>query len=111
MPAVFWMSTLRSGVRRDAYERWVREFDYIKAGMLSSILSYHVYRIEAPFLDGVKAFDYLEVIEVTSLDEYRKEIAEHPAAEEIRREWGTYVDLVGSLAGEVIPSGVRGVER
>ena len=74
---------------------------------MSSIRSYRTYRIHALFLEaGPTPFDYLEVIEVTGLEEYRRELNEHPAAQAIAQEWGNYVELVHSLSGELIPPGV-----
>lgn len=107
MSTVFWMSRLKPGVTAADYEKWVREFDYVKAKALSSILSYRVYHLRDSFLeDGRKPFDYLEVIEVTDLDTYRHQLAEHPAAQAIAEAWGNYVELVHSLSGEFIPPGV-----
>ena len=107
MVAVFWMSRLKPGVAAADYETWVQDFDYDKARELSSIHSYRAYRIRKPFLEtGSTPFDYLEVIEVTDLDEYRRELNEHPAAQAIAQEWGNYVELVYSLSGELVPPGV-----
>ena len=106
MPTVFWMSRLKPGVRREDYERWLREFDYVRARELKSIVSYRAYRIEGAFLEGEKPYDYLEVIEVTDLEAYRRELNEHPAARAIAAQWGDYLDLVGSLHGECIPPGM-----
>ena len=107
MPTVFWMSRLKKGVRGADYERWVRDFDYVKAEELSSILSYRAHRISGPFLeDGTKPFDYLEVIDVKDLEVYREQLAQHPAAQAIVKEWGNYVELVHSLYGEFLPPGI-----
>ena len=108
MTTVFWISRLKAGVAADDYEKWVREFDYVRARELSSILSYRAHRVHDHFLpaDGARPFDYLEVIEVTSLDEYRQQLAEHPAAQAIAAEWGNYVELAYSLTGEFLGPGV-----
>ena len=107
MTTVFWMSKLKPGVVAADYETWVQKFDYDKARELSSIHSYRAYRIPQPFLEsGSAPFDYLEVIEVTDLDEYRRELNEHPAAQAISKEWGNYVELVHSLSGVLIPPGI-----
>ncbi len=106
MPTIFWMSKLKPGVSAADYERWLREFDYVRARELSSILSYRAHRIDGPFLEGAKPYDYLEVIDITDLGEYRQQLAEHPAARAIGEAWGQYLDLALSLAGEFIPPGV-----
>jgi hypothetical protein len=108
MTTVFWISRLKPGVAAADYEKWLREFDYVKARELSSILSYRAHRVHDHFLpaEGGRPFDYLEVIEITDLDEYRKQLAEHPAAQAIAAEWGNYVELVYSLHGEFLGPGV-----
>jgi hypothetical protein len=111
MVTVFWMSRLKSGVPAADYEAWVHDFDYARAGELSSIQSYRVYRIEETFIENEPPpFDYLEVIEVTELEAYRRELNEHPAALAISQEWGNYVELVHSLSGEFIPPGISVAE-
>ncbi len=60
---------------------------------------------EQPFSAGEKLFDYLEMIEVTDLEEYRRDLEENPAAKAIAQQWGEYLDLVGSLQAEFIPPG------
>lgn len=111
MAAVFWMSRLKSGVAATDYETWVRDFDYDKARELPSIRSYGVYRMQDSFLDQESLpFDYLEVIEVTDLEAYRRELSEHAAAQAIAQEWGNFVELVHSLNGELIPPGISADE-
>ncbi len=105
MPVVFWMSKLKPVVRPEDYERWIKEFDYANAPELKTILSYRAYRVERPFSEGEMLFDYLEVIEVTGLEEYRKELEENPAAKAVADQWGGFLDLVGSLQAEFIPPG------
>lgn len=108
MFTVFWLSKLKPGVAAADYENWVQDFDYEKARELKSVRSYRAYQIREPFLDtGSAPFDYLEVIQVTDLDEYRRELNEHPAAQAIAQEWGNYVELVHSLSGELIPPGLN----
>lgn len=108
MTTVFWISRLKAGVAAADYEKWVQEFDYVRAGELSSILSYRAHRVYGHFLpaEGGRPFDYLEVIDVTNLEEYHKQLAEHPAAKAIAAEWGNYVELVYSLTGDFIAPGV-----
>ena len=108
MTTVFWISRLKAGAAAADYEKWVREFDYVRAGELSSIVSYRAHRVYDHFLPakGGRPFDYLEVIDVTNLEEYRKQLAEHPAAKAIAAEWGNYVELVYSLTGDFIAPGV-----
>ena len=111
MPVVFWMTRLKRGVQPEDYERWLTKFDYVTAPKLETILSYRAYRVERPFTDGEKLFDYLEVIEVTDLDKYRKELEENPAAKAIAEQWGGFLDLVGSLQAEFIPPGFSRIQE
>ena len=107
MATVFFMSKLKPGVLAADYEKWLREFDYVRARELSSILSYRTHHIQGHLTEERdNPYDYLEVIEVTDLEQYRKEITEHPAAKAITGEWGNYLDLVYSLTGDFIPPGV-----
>ena len=112
MTTVFWMSRLKEGVQREAYERWLKEFDYVHSRQLDSVRSYQAHRIEGaflqegPFLEGQQPYDYLEVIEVTSLEDYRRDLEENPAAKAIAAEWGDYLEVADSLYGEFIPPGM-----
>lgn len=105
MPVVFWMTKLKGEVRPEDYERWLKEFDYANAPKLETIVSYRAYRVEQPFIEGEKLFDYLEVIEVTNLEKYRRELVENPAAKAIAEQWGGFLDLVGSLQAEFLHPG------
>jgi len=105
MPIVFWMTRLKPEMRPEDYERWLKEFDYANAHKIQTIRSYRAYRAEQPFSEGEKLFDYLEVIEVTDLEEYRRDLEENPAAKAIAQQWGEFLDLVGSLQAEFIPPG------
>lgn len=105
MPVVFWMTKLKEGIQPEDYERWLKEFDYANAPKIETILSYRAYRAERPFSAGEKLFDYLEVIEVTNLEEYRRELEENSAAKAIAEQWSGFLDLVSSLQAEFIPPG------
>lgn len=100
MPTVFWFSRLQPGIDPKDYERWVREVDYQQAKNIPSLISYRVYRAEGPCLgDEAMPYDYIEVAEVTDLDDYRRDIAEHPAAQVIVAEIGRYVQSAGNVWG------------
>jgi len=100
MPVVFWFSQLKTGVTSEDYERWVREVDYHYAQQIPSLTSYRVHRAEGPCLgEDNLPYDYIEVAEITSLDDYRRDIAEHPAAAKIIAEIGSYVESVGNVWG------------
>lgn len=99
MPVVFWFSRLRPGVKAADYEQWVREIDYRAANEIPSIRSYRVHHINGPCLGDATPYDYVEVVEITDIDAYRRDIQEHPAAQEITAEIGNYVESVGNAWG------------
>lgn len=99
MPVVFWFSRLRPGVSAAEYERWVREVDYRAARDIPSIRSYCVHRIDGPCVGDSAPYDYVEVVEITGIDQYRRDIQQHPAAQRIGAEIGQYVESLGNAWG------------
>ena len=67
---------LRPGVDLDAFERFEREVDYVKAAQNPSIISYRTHRITDldMGIDG-GPWDFMERIEVTSQADYEKQAA------------------------------------
>ncbi len=63
--------------------------DYPLSRKIKSIKSYRVHRINAAF-QGEKKYDYIEVIEVSDLDRYRKDL-DSPVGKRILSEWSNYV--------------------
>lgn len=102
MPTVFFLARLREGVTPEAYEEWVRSFDYPTAQSIPSILSYKTHRIGGPFRQAELSYDYIEVVEITNLDDYRRDLAELPQAQELRRQIVTYLEPSDSYWGQVI---------
>ncbi len=100
MPVVFWFSRLQPGVNPADYEQWVREVDYVRAREIPSLVNYRVHRINGPCLGETNLdYDYIEVAEITSLDDYRRDIEHHPAARLIGAEIGSYVQSAGNAWG------------
>jgi hypothetical protein len=102
MPTVFFLARLRQGVDPATYEQWVRNFDYPTARSIPSILSYKTHRIGGPFRQAAVSYDYIEVVEVTNLDDYRRELAELPQAQELRRQIVEYLEPSESYWGHLI---------
>jgi REDY-like protein HapK len=103
MSSVFWFSKLKAGAEAQAYERWVQQTDYRLAQEITCILHYRVHRI-AGLVDGQgrPPFDYIEVLEVTDIDEYRSAMNGHPAIRQIVAEIGEFIVGAGSAWGEPI---------
>jgi hypothetical protein len=99
---VFFLNRLRPGVDPADYESWIRRIDYPVARNSRAILRYDVTRIEGT-LDGagVPSVNYLEVLEVTSIEEYRA-VGATPEFVQLLEEWATYVELDEALHGPVI---------
>jgi REDY-like protein HapK len=93
MPVRFLISTLKPGVAPEEYERWVRERDYALVATLPNYVSYKVHRIRAP-IQGAESsgWQYLERIEVKSLEQHDKDLAS-PEGVKLREElYGRFLD-------------------
>jgi hypothetical protein len=103
MPSVFWFSKLKLGVDPAAYEAWIRHTDYRLAQGLAVIEHYRVHRIVAPMEGGGRLpYDYIEVLQVRDLDDYRVAMTQDPAFQRIIAEIGAFVESVGSAWGTMI---------
>jgi REDY-like protein HapK len=92
VPTVFFLTRLKKGVDPAAYEKWVREFDYPTAKTIPSILSYQNHRLHGAFRQADAIYDYIEVIEVTDLEAYRRDMDELPQFRELRRQIQSYLE-------------------
>lgn len=101
MPVVFFLARLKPGVEPAAYEHWVREVDYPTARRLPSILSYTNHRLVGPFRKAGISYDYLEVLHVTDLDAYRRDLA-RPELQQLRRQLAEFIEPSDNFVGEVI---------
>lgn len=101
---VFFLNRLKEGVDPAVYEQFVREVDYPFARSLPTIRSYVVTRLDGLLEGGNAPYDYLEVVEITELEEYRRSLdpAGHPDVEAFIREWSTYVGESLVVYGEVL---------
>jgi REDY-like protein HapK len=101
---VFFLNTLREGVDPADYERFVREVDYPFARSLPTIRSYLVTRLDGLFDGGQAPHDYLEVVEITDLEAYRKSLdpSGNPEVQRFFDEWSSFVGESLVVYGEVI---------
>lgn len=100
---VFFLNTLREGVTPDEYESWVRSVDYPLARGLPEINSYIVTRIDGHLAgNDPEPFQYLEVLEVTDVDEYRTMMDTSTEFKGLMDEFSKYIASTVALYGEVI---------
>lgn len=93
MPIRYVITTLKPGVKPEDYERWLREYDYVVAKTLPSIVSYRTHRIEGPINGAESAgWNYIERIEIGDVEQYQRDIAS-PAGQELMRQlYDNYLD-------------------
>jgi hypothetical protein len=100
---VFFLNTLKEGVDPQAYEEWVRQVDYPVARRQPAIVRYEVTRIEGRLNgDEPSPCQYLEVIDVTSIDEYRASLDGNAELEALLAEWAEYVAESTIVYGPVL---------
>jgi hypothetical protein len=101
---VFFLNTLREGVDPRDYERFVREVDYPFAERLETIRSYVVTRLDGLFDGGPPPHDYLEVVEITDLEAYRKSLDPGSSSEvqQFFDQWSSFVGESLVVYGDVI---------
>ena len=100
---VFFLNTLREGADPDEYEGWIRRVDYPVARRQPAIESYVVTRLDGLVTgEGSPPYQYLEVIEVTSVDEYRAGLRGNEEMESLLREWSGFVEHSVAVHGVVV---------
>ena len=102
MKVVFFLNRLHESIEANDYERWVREVDYPTAKRIPSIIDYRVVRIEG-LLEGNdrQPYDYIERVEITDLDSYRRDLAD-PSLDEFKQAWSAWVAESTPLHGTVL---------
>jgi hypothetical protein len=100
---VFFLNTLRTDADPNEYEGWIRRVDYPVARRQPAIESYVVTRLDGLLEgDGSPPYQYLEVIEVTSVEEYRAGLTGNEEMGSLLREWSTYVESSVAVHGVVV---------
>ena len=93
MPVRYVITTLKSGVKPEDYERWLREYDYRVAKTLPSIVSYRTHRITGAITGAEQAgWSYIERIEVRDVEQYQRDLASPAGQELIRQLYEHYLD-------------------
>lgn len=93
MPVRYLITTLKPGVDPAEYEKWVREYDYKIARGRENMISYEVYRIQAPVEGpGGPQWNYIERIEVKSIAQADIDAKSESGIELRRQLFGKFVD-------------------
>jgi hypothetical protein len=99
---IFFLSRLAEGADAGEYERWVREIDLPVVRAIPTVIAYDVVRVDGPFRDGEVPYDYIEVIEVSDLDLYKRQLEEIPDRPAFLAAWRSLVGEVVSVRGTVV---------
>jgi hypothetical protein len=99
---VFFLSRLHEGADPAEYERWVRDVDLPVARAIPAVRSYDVVRLDGALRDGEVPYDYIEVLEVSDLETYKRELEEIPDRAGFSAAWRSFVGEAVSVHGTVI---------
>jgi hypothetical protein len=92
MPVVMFLTKLKEGADREKYEKWVREFDYASVDKYSkTIQSYTTHKVNEISRDD-SPYEYYEVIRITDIEDYKKEMQE-PWAQEVLKQFAEFIDM------------------
>jgi hypothetical protein len=99
---VFFLNALREGAEASEYERWLREVDYPTARSLPAIKSYQVVRVDGPLREDPAPCDYVEIVEITDLEHYQRDIATLPGREQFIEQLRSFIGSANAFHGTVI---------
>jgi hypothetical protein len=99
---VLFLARLHEGIDREEYERWVREVDLPTARAIPSVRSYDVVRLDGALRDNDVPYDYIELLEVSELDAYRRELEQIPERAAFSAAWRSFVGDSIAVYGTVI---------
>lgn len=100
MPTVFVLSKLRPEADPEKYENWVRHYDYPTSKKLESIVHYQVYKVIG-VLEGSSEYSYIEHIDITNIEEYRKDLLT-PIAKGLLNQWSSFIKEGKVIFTEII---------
>jgi hypothetical protein len=91
MATVFFFGKLKPGADAQAYENWVREYDYpTGAAKAKSLKFYRAYRVKEESKAALP-YDYVEHIDITSKEDYEHDMAQ-PWFKELIAQWSNFMD-------------------
>jgi hypothetical protein len=103
---IFFLNKLREGVTREEGDRFLLERDIPMGRSIPAITSYVVTRLERNVFDeGKPDFDYLDVLEVTSVADYHAAITQlegTPEWEEFVADWQRHIGESVAVHGTVL---------
>jgi hypothetical protein len=106
MPTTFFRTKLKPKVSRADYNKWVADFVYPHVQKIPSVLEHHIYPISGPAVGkGAAPYDNIEVITVSDVNAYHKDLQTNPAAAAIGAAMPKYVDVLDSAIGDAIAPG------
>lgn len=83
---------LKPGVDAAEYEAWARSTDLPGVNALDSVAQFTIHRATGLFgSDGKPPYDYIEVIDFHSLDEFVADVSD-PAFQAVAARFGEYAD-------------------
>jgi hypothetical protein len=103
MPRLFVLFTLTEGADRDEYEQWARVRDSPVVRGLPAVQRFDVHRISGT-LDGPAPYDYVEVVDVTDMDQFSRDIQD-PEMQAVVTEFGAFADSPVFMVSEPLEPG------
>jgi len=99
---IFFLTKLADATKRDEYEAWVRDVDTPTVLAWPCTADYRVVRLAGAVLDGVlaPAYDYIEIMEVSSLDGYQEAVAGSPPS--LFEQFGSHIGPFEAAIGTVV---------
>lgn len=83
---------LKPGVAREAFEAWVREYDYPNIRGIKRVASFTNHRVERLLIgEGAPSMDYVEVFDIPDLDGF---VAEDLGGEHLQAVMGEFMTRV-----------------
>jgi quercetin dioxygenase-like cupin family protein len=103
MPTRFVLVKLRPDVTQEAYEHFIREYDYPILPELKTIVHYRTHRIVPQGLDRSQLpYDYVEHIVVTDRDAYRQDLDASTRFQRFRQRNPVFVERTLDFWAEVV---------
>jgi hypothetical protein len=91
MTTVVVLFNLHPGVKAEDYERWARASDLPTVNRLKAVRKFTVHKATALLNGNPSPYQYVELIELTSLEDFRAEV-KADAIQAIAREFRQFAD-------------------